>query len=328
MGLNNLGAMYLEGRGVERSYSKAMELFTRAASKNHAEAQVNLGTMYSKGWGCTKDLAKARQLFAIAAQFDNIYGQFELAELLMNEAQFQNCPQAVALFKQVSEKGFWRGLFREALTDYQDGNYDLALLKYEKLAARGYLQAQMNAALMYDMGEFGPAINVTEEDRLLLSFSLHKKAALQGSTNSNLKIGDYFYYGLAGNSVNEEKAATYYRLASDMGNAHGSFNLGYMHHFGIGVPFDMHIAKRFYDLGALQNRDAWLVWALSMVGWLATYPYFHYDSSLLMLDWFSEFVGYDWDNILILILCALLGVAVLLRHQLNHVNVIQQQFAR
>ena len=34
------------------------------------------------------------------------------------------------------------------------------------------------------------------------------------------------------------------------------FNLGYMHELGHGMPQDIHLAKRFYDMAADTSTDA------------------------------------------------------------------------
>ncbi len=73
-------------------------------------------------------------------------------------------------------------------------------------------------------------------------------AAEQGNADANLRLGDYYYYGMGGVKPDLAKAVSYYRTASDLNNAQATFNLGYMHQFGEGVPKDLHLAKRFYEL--------------------------------------------------------------------------------
>lgn len=43
--------------------------------------------------------------------------------------------------------------------------------------------------------------------------------------------------------------------AQSQSNAQAMFNLGYMHEHGQGLPFDLHLAKRYYDQ-ALENDPA------------------------------------------------------------------------
>lgn len=61
------------------------------------------------------------------------------------------------------------------------------------------------------------------------------RAATQGYSAAQVKLGDYHYYGL-GTNVDYETAAMHYRLASEQQhNAQAMFNLGYMHEQGLGM---------------------------------------------------------------------------------------------
>lgn len=74
--------------------------------------------------------------------------------------------------------------------------------------------------------------------------------------STQVKVGDYYYYGL-GTSVDYETAASQYRVAAEQQhNAQAMFNLGYMHEQGLGMSKDIHLAKRCYDLAAETSADA------------------------------------------------------------------------
>lgn len=53
-----------------------------------------------------------------------------------------------------------------------------------------------------------------------------------------------------------EAAARYYHTAADLRNPQALWNLGWMYQWGIGVPFDPHLAKRHYDSSAEAHPDA------------------------------------------------------------------------
>lgn len=55
--------MYIQGKGVPQDYTKAIELYTKAANQKHAEAQFNLGIMYFNGKGIPTDKDKAKEYF-------------------------------------------------------------------------------------------------------------------------------------------------------------------------------------------------------------------------------------------------------------------------
>lgn len=56
--------------------------------------------------------------------------------------------------------------------------------------------------------------------------------------------GDFLYYGKAGLEVNYASAAACYSMASNLKNGQAAFNLGAMHHLGVGLTKDLHLAKR------------------------------------------------------------------------------------
>jgi len=62
------GLRYYCGSGVPVDYSKAAELYRKAAEQGHVIAQNNLGSMYDSGLGVQQDSAQAVQWFRKAAE--------------------------------------------------------------------------------------------------------------------------------------------------------------------------------------------------------------------------------------------------------------------
>jgi TPR repeat protein len=74
-----------------------------------------------------------------------------------------------------------------------------------------------------------------EQDVYVRALMYWRRAAAQGFSAAQVKLGDYHYYGL-GTPVDYEMAASHYRLASEQQhNAQAMFNLGYMHEQGLGM---------------------------------------------------------------------------------------------
>jgi TPR repeat protein len=63
----NLGIMYFEGKGVDRSYVNAMKWHKQAADKGYPQAQFAVGTMYEQAQGVKKDIAEAAKWYTMAA---------------------------------------------------------------------------------------------------------------------------------------------------------------------------------------------------------------------------------------------------------------------
>lgn len=60
---NNLATLYLQGYGVTKDVSKALELLESAAALDNSVAQVNVGRLYAWGDGITHDKMKAYENF-------------------------------------------------------------------------------------------------------------------------------------------------------------------------------------------------------------------------------------------------------------------------
>jgi len=64
-----IGCRYIDGWGVARDETKAVEWITKAAQGGNAEAQFNLGVFYRDGrHGKAKDPVEARKWFELAAE--------------------------------------------------------------------------------------------------------------------------------------------------------------------------------------------------------------------------------------------------------------------
>ena len=74
----NLGICYYNGKGVERSYPKAVEWYEKAANQGLADAQYNLGNCYYNGLGIEESFEKAAEWYEKAAKQGHAAAQFEL----------------------------------------------------------------------------------------------------------------------------------------------------------------------------------------------------------------------------------------------------------
>jgi TPR repeat protein len=89
--------------------------------------------------------------------------------------------------------------------------------------------------LMVPIHIVGDVSLFVEQDIFVRALMYWRRAAAQGYSAAQVKLGDYHYYGL-GTPVDYEMAATHYRLASEQQhNAQAMFNLGYMHEQGLGM---------------------------------------------------------------------------------------------
>jgi TPR repeat protein len=266
-GMFNLASMYLTGTGTEQSFQRAVLWYTQALDRGHTPAAYSLAVMHLNGIGTVRD-----------------------------------CDIAVNLLKKVCERGEWvSGKLVDAY-EFGDKQPDRASLLFLKLAEAGHEVAQMNVAHLLDSGQsvllypgsLTAEQSQTEESRQhnrIVAQRFYEMSAEQGSASSELRLGDYAFYGWGisagfgddeaeGSGASEEDGAlpsvftsnepelklltqmvdyeaslARYRKTAEMtvtGEwmqafvARGSFNLGFMHQFGLGVAQDLHLAKRHY----------------------------------------------------------------------------------
>ena len=111
----------------------------------------------------------------------------------------------------------------------------------------------------------------------------------------------------------------FYRIASEQqNNAQAMFNLGYMHELGHGMPKDIHLAKRFYDMAAETSTDAKVPVAIALaklgIGFaLSNWPYTLQSFKITISpEIYAKFELY-WDIYLLTVLVGLLGLVLLVR---------------
>ncbi|KAA8541357.1 hypothetical protein F0562_025324 [Nyssa sinensis] len=250
---NGMGYLYVKGYGVEKkNYTKAKEFFEKAAENEEPGGHYNLGVMYLKEIGVKRDVKLACKFFMQAANAGQPKAFYQLAKMFHTGVGLKkNLPMATALYKLVAERGPWSSLSRWALESYLKGDVGKAFFLYSRMAELGYEVAQSNAAWILDkygehsmcMGESGFCTNAERHQR---AHSLWWQASEQGNEHAALLIGDAYYYG-RGTERDYDRAAEAYMHAKSQSNAQAMFNLGYMHEHGQGLPFDLHLAKRYYD---------------------------------------------------------------------------------
>ncbi|XP_060829737.1 protein sel-1 homolog 1 [Bombus pascuorum] len=313
VGQSGLGLMYLYGRGVERDTAKALQYFSQAAEQGWVDGQLQLGNMYFSGTGVRRDYKLANKYFSLASQSGHVLAFYNLAQMhATGTGMMRSCPAAVELLKNVAERGKWSDQLMVAHTDYREGRINEAFVNYALLAEMGYEVAQSNAAFILDKGE---TTILSEEEGLVRALALWARAAAQGYSTAQVKLGDAHYYG-RGTKVDYEAAATHYRSASEQQhNAQAMFNLGYMHERGLGLAKDRHLAKRCYDLAAEASPDARIPVALALIklSFFFGLEYLQEFSFADHLNKWDQLLGQNWDLYLIGLLTGMLSLIIYFR---------------
>lgn len=72
LGQNNLGGLYRDGKGVKRDYVRAAQWFSAAAAQGNAAGMYNLGLMYELGQGMKAEPFHAYMWYALAADLGTV----------------------------------------------------------------------------------------------------------------------------------------------------------------------------------------------------------------------------------------------------------------
>lgn len=300
LGHNGLGYIYFRGTGAQaRNLRLAFRHFNESAYGGSSDGMFNLASMYLTGTGTEQSFQKAVLYYTQALDRGHTPAAYSLAVMHLNGiGTMRDCDIAVNLLKKVCERGEWvSGKLVDAY-ETADKQPNRAALLFLKLAEAGHEVAQMNVAHLLDSG-VAALLNPDElagdgsgeESRLhsrILAQRFYELSAEQGSASSELRLGDYAYYGwgistafkhdddsredgtdvlpatLAASepelevslqSVDYEASLARYRKTADMAVtgewmqtfvARGSFNLGFMYQFGLGVAQDLNVAKQHY----------------------------------------------------------------------------------
>jgi len=158
-----LGYFYAKGIGTPVDDAKAVELFERAAQKNHPAAIYNLAVSYEfGGTGLPRDRAKAEALYRRSAALDHAPSMHRLALMYLAG---KAVPRDIGLGRALLERAVLSG-HPQATADlaqllFTGGDLPKDLPRARALfliaAAHGIDKAQRNYGAMLAAGQGGPA---------------------------------------------------------------------------------------------------------------------------------------------------------------------------
>ncbi|KAL6764024.1 hypothetical protein V8C86DRAFT_2480771 [Haematococcus lacustris] len=250
--LYGLAYMHLTGQGADKDPEKALKLFVEAAEQGHVDAHYYLGVMHLQGVGVRrKSVQRAFSYLMLAAHAGHLLAMYNVAMMhLAGKGTLKNCRPASLLLKLAAERGPVAANLQQGHEAYFQGHYKAAAWHYLQAGEAGMELGQSNAAWLlakdYVRAE-GQAANVT--------FQLLKRSAEMGNVASLLAMADAYFHGDGVNQDWARSSAIYYEAYQER-SPEAMFNLGFMHEFGAGVPQDLTLAGRFYDMALHTSQDA------------------------------------------------------------------------
>ncbi|KAI9296880.1 HCP-like protein [Neoconidiobolus thromboides FSU 785] len=268
--------LLLENKNDKKAYDTGLAYLTSAAlALGDSEALVELGLIEMEN----EKHEKAFRYFLEAAKQKNFLGSYHLANYYANELfSLHSCTLAVPLFKSVAERGVWDlDHMSMGYHHYKRGEIETALIHYIIAAESGIEIAQENVAWIIDQAKY-KLVNINNENNdknkvqgsaiqpnYELALTYWTRSANQGNPDSRVKQGDYYFYGWGLSNPDYAKAAVCYQNAAEKHyDALAMWNIGWMYEYGIGLPKDFHLAKRWYDQSLVSNSKAVLPVNLSL----------------------------------------------------------------
>ncbi|TDJ19974.1 MAG: hypothetical protein E2O62_01740 [Gammaproteobacteria bacterium] len=278
-----LGALFYQGKGVQRDFVQAFLWYRRAAQQGHADAQYSLGNMYLMGEGIKQDDYQARQWYEKASEQGHGSAQHNLESLQRiaiaepePEPKTDYDQQNNLLLEQDEEgleekpedkKGFFSKLFGKG----DDNEEDELIITDEAVEATERSNDQISvdntastrdsAKSIYEKGlayEFGEGVAQSYST----AFEYFNKSAEQNHAPAQYKMGLAYAYG-QGTEKDPVSAAEWYQKSAIQGYALAQRTLGTLYMAGDGVEQNKPLALAWYDILAdngnvmdIHRRDA------------------------------------------------------------------------
>ena len=240
-------------------------------ANTNGDSLFNAGHCLWEGLGVARDRAKAVSLFTRAAEEFGHFGSIHklgAAHLSGVGVEQRSCQTALKYLVPAAKHGSWGNVVRRGFNRYMAGDMGGAAVRYIEGGEMGYHVAHTNVAYLLDSGRLsdrtardtfaavalpqptaaaaaGEQMLVTDAAKGLQSGQdgatyMRRRMALhfynlardEGSTSSDLRLGDFHYYGYGGLPRDLNKAAHFYRLASAAGVAEAAYSLATMYSDG------------------------------------------------------------------------------------------------
>ena len=219
------GLMFLNGTGVVRSPTRAIEYLEQAAAQGNSDAQAALGSIYYEGDdGLAANRAKAVEYFELAGAQGHVEALTSLGFLFASDE---------------SDTAETNG------QSVVDG--ERALSSFLKAADLGGDLAQLQLGMHYAHGSPLATKDLVKARHFL------QMAADQGHYDALFNLGAMC--ADEGPDQDNEKALECYREAAAQGHPKAMFNLGSMYGRGQGVARDIRLAKEWMEKAAAKGHE-------------------------------------------------------------------------
>jgi uncharacterized protein len=239
-----LGELYVDGRGVQEDFSKAVGLFLEAEANGNSDGIFDLGLLYRDGVaGVPKNPVTAYGWFARAAQSGHPLAMVEVAnDYYLGRGVDEDHKAAFDWFLRAADAGV-RVAQRNLATLYDLGD---GVTQSDADAAAWYRKAaeQDDAIAMTQLSHHLRWGRGVPED-LAESWDWLTKAAEAGFPAAQSELGRFYEDGFG-----HQQAAHWFGEAARQGDGFAQVQLGRLYEQGFGVDRDLDQARRLFTQAA------------------------------------------------------------------------------
>ena len=185
-----LADMYSKGEGVEKSLSKAVELYRRSADHGFSGAQQELGTLYHFGRGVPESQEDAAKWWLKAAEQGDEIAQFNLGiAYKKGQGVEQSFTMAAELFFKAAKQGdpdaaHSLGIMFSEM-DYGMQSKELAVKWWKRAVKQENPNSELQLGRLFESGAYSSA---GIEKSLPKAIALYKKAAAHGNADAQQRL--------------------------------------------------------------------------------------------------------------------------------------------
>ncbi|MCC6597510.1 MAG: sel1 repeat family protein [Alphaproteobacteria bacterium] len=233
--LTLFGMMYMRLNNIPNSELLGAKWFEKAALLDEEAPKLELARVLQRGFVIKNDEVLVLRLWKEAADLGSSRAMFLLGEhALTTQKTDEKLNEAVRWFEKSAQWGNAKAM--ALLADFYDGLYPRikdpekqrywleVAVKDPEAKARSFIKL----ASLYEQDKTVPRSTI---------FALYQQAALKGSFQGYIKLGDAYRYGI-GTPENPIKALRYYRHAADSGRSSAMRMLKKAYECRIGVPYN------------------------------------------------------------------------------------------
>ena len=250
-----LGKCFHLGLGGHKiDYARAAEWYEKAVIQGHSGAMNNLGTLYMAGKGVAKSPEKALSLYRSAAEAGNVVAQRNLACLYLDGTVVKkDLPSAYYWFLEAAKQDDPVSQRQVALMSYcsmgTECNNETVLLWLKKAADKDDTLAQQMLGAFYLLGTLG----VKDQKSAI---SLLTKAAEKNDAAAQSMLGLCYAEGSGGVEVNGKSAVHWLTKAARQDEAEAQYSLFKVYFLGKIVPKNVPLAIEWLKKSAGKNPAA------------------------------------------------------------------------